>query len=379
VTVEAESKALHARVLAFARAAVVGAGGVETFDALAVALAEYQSRHIPGLRRLREALGAVPLGVDSIPAVPVDAFRLARVAAHPAELDSACFTTSGTTGAAPGMHPMRSTHTYRELSLLWGGHALATPWPGRRLVVALAPPPGVAPASSLGFMMRVFMESFDGRSLSPGAPPDFDASERWLAGPDGIDVEGLRRAAAVASSRGEPLLVLATGFALVLLLDALAGGAVDVPARTIVMTTGGFKGRTRELPPADLARGVAQAFGIPEAQVVGEYGMTELTSQLYEGTAPGGALRGERGVFLPPPWLRVAAVDPATLDVLPFGALGIARFVDLGNVDSAVAIVTQDLVRQRGEGVELHGRRQGAPLRGCSLAIEQMVQGARGA
>jgi hypothetical protein len=127
--------------------------------------------------------------------------------------------------------------------------------------------------------------------------------------------------------------------------------------------------------PAELRAKIADVFGIPTAAVVGEYGMTELSSQLYEGVLSGGSLRGERGVFLAPPWLRVTPVRPDTLEPAPHGEVGLARFVDLGNVDFPFVIVTQDLVRRHGEGIELVGRRKGAPPRGCSLAVEQMVLG----
>jgi hypothetical protein len=70
-------------------------------------------------------------------------------------------------------------------------------------------------------------------------------------------------------------------------------------------------------------------------------------------------------------------VHPETLRPLPAGGDGLARFVDLGNVDSAVAVVTQDMVRAAGDGVLLLGRKPGAVPRGCSLAIEEMVLGAR--
>jgi hypothetical protein len=383
-----DSEALHARVRAVAAAGRPIAPG--DFDALALDIARFQLEHAPGFRRLVDAHGGPEKLVTAadIPAVPVDAFRLARVATHPPELDRARFETSGTTGAASGVHVMRTTDTYRLLSVAWGKRALISAWSGPCVVVALAPVPSAAPTSSLGFMMRAFMEEFDGRPLhgspaptsaSPvGATPfDAHARERWLAGPSGIDVAGLRRAADAARDRDESLLVLATGFSLVLLLEALAGGTIAAPARTVVMPTGGFKGRTREVAPTDLARDVAHAFGIPETQVIGEYGMTELSSQLYEGTLPGGALDAPRGVFLPPPWLHVTALDATTLAPVSPGEIGIARFVDLGNVDSAVAILTQDLVRQSGAGIELHGRRPGEPARGCSLAIEQMVLGAR--
>jgi hypothetical protein len=214
-------------------------------------------------------------------------------------------------------------------------------------------------------MMRAFAEDLGGPLQE----------NPFVVGEGGVDVEALLRAAARARLRGESVLVPATGFSLVMLLDALGGSELPLPPGSVVMPTGGFKARTREVEPRELAALVARAFRITEDHVVFEYGMTELTSQLYEGTLPGGVLRAARGVYVPPPWLRVTPVDPETLAPVPDGAEGIARFVDLGNVDSAVAIVNEDMVRVRDGGIELLGRRQGAEARGCSLAIEQMVLG----
>ena len=124
-------------------------------------------------------------------------------------------------------------------------------------------------------------------------------------------------------------------------------------------------------------RGVAEAFGIAPSHVVSEYGMTELTSQLYEATLPGSALEAERhgrpGVYCEPPWLRVIPVDPVSLEPVATGEVGLGRIVDLGNVDSAVAIQTQDRVRRVAGGIELLGRVPGATPRGCSLAIEEFL------
>lgn len=371
----AESDALHARVRRFARAWDSGGEGDDTFETLAKDIASYQVRNIPGVARLVAARNATIEQVDDIPAVPVEAFRMARVAAHSDALDAARFVTSGTTGGAPGLHPMRTTRTYRELSVIMGRKALTSAWPGPRVVIALAADPGRQPVSSLGFMMRAFIEEFDGRPLFEGSEADCERG-RFLLEDGKIDVGGLRRAAERALSRDEPLLVLATGFSLMLLLDALHGDRIAAPRRTVIMPTGGFKGRTREMSPDALARDVATTFHVPESHVVGEYGMTELSSQLYEGVLPGGFFRGERGVFIPPPWLRVTPVRADSLEPMAHGETGIARFVDLGNVDFPVAIVTQDLVRRRGPGVELVGRRRGAPARGCSLAVEEMVLGA---
>lgn len=372
MTRDEESAALHERVRRFA---ADPAAREEDFDQLALAIADFQRRHIPGYARLVEAHGTNLDRVDAIPAVPTDVFRLTRVAVHEPAADVARFVTSGTT-AAPGVHPLRTTETYRQLALRSGEAALASAWSGPRLVVALAPPPESPPRSSLAYMMQLFMTAWDGRALvrEPlGAAFAPLAPERWLASPAGIDLAGLRRAAALASERQEPLLVLATAFSLVNLLDQLGGARLTAPRRTVVMVTGGFKGRSRELAPAHLREAVAAAFGVAAAQVVGEYGMTELTSQLYEGTLPGGGLRGRAGVFHPPPWLRVTPVDPCTLQPVALGATGLARFIDLGNVDSAVAVLTEDLVRRCGEGIELMGRRRAAVPRGCSLAFEALV------
>jgi acyl-CoA synthetase (AMP-forming)/AMP-acid ligase II len=377
---------LHARVLRFARTSLdaqsglqpPSAEGADDFERLACDIARLQADTSPGYARLVERRGSQLDSLDSIPAVPVETFRLTRVATHPVEDDVARFVTSGTTGSAAGTHVFRTLATYRELALAWGERALFSAWPGPKTVVALAPVPTEPPTSSLGFMMQTFMERFDGRALkqnATGVPFDGRSGARWLVTLSGLDVEGLRRAAAVARARSEPLFVLATAFTLVALLDALEGDSLHAPSRTVVMQTGGFKGRSREIAPDKLRAGVAAAFRVGETSVVGEYGMTELTSQLYEGTVPGAALAGPRGVYLEPPWLRVIPVDPSTLRPVPEGQPGIARIVDLGNVDSAVVVLTQDVVRRSGPGIELLGRRTGAPPRGCSLPFEGLLRG----
>jgi hypothetical protein len=359
VTLVERSDELHERVRRFAR----GEPG-EDFETLGLSIARFQAENSPGFARLVRARGSSLERLGDVPGVPCDAFRLARVAVHPPELDEVRFATSGTTGD-PGLHCMRTTRTYREVSLSWGGRALTSSWDGPSVVVALARPPGRPAMSSLGFMMRAMIEAFDGRPLDPAREFDADEVGRWLVDSDGVDVAGLSRATELACARGEPLLVLATAFALVALLDALNGRTLPAPERTIVMQTGGFKGRTREVAPDRLRADVARTFGIEPEQIVGEYGMTELTSQLYE--------RRASSIYLEPPWLRVVPVDPATLEPVPPGELGIARIVDLGNVDSAVVVIAEDLVRRAGGGIELHGRRSGAPARGCSLAVEALI------
>ncbi|HEX6274430.1 MAG TPA: acyl-protein synthetase [Polyangiaceae bacterium] len=355
VPADEPSASLHARVRRFA-----AGEGSDSFDSLALDIARFQAASSPGYARLVERHGGRLDSVARIPAVPVAAFRLGRVAAHPAELDAARFETSGTTGSAPGVHPFRTTDTYAALALAYGTLALRSTH-GRAVVACLAPEPDSRNASSLAFMMRLFARAWDGHA------------GRWLVRDGRVDTRALRESARLARDSATPLVVLATAFALVALLDALAGDELGAPEGSAVMVTGGFKGRSREVEKGELRDGVARAFGISPAAVVGEYGMTELSSQLYEGTLPGAALSGPPDVFLEPPWLRVVPVDAVTLEPVAAGEIGIARFVDLANVDSAVAVQTDDLVRRAAGGIELLGRRSGAEPRGCSLALETLL------
>lgn len=363
------SEQLHARVRAFIASSLDGAAASEPFDELALALARFQVAHLPALARLTSARGVrleAALSAAEIAAVPTDVFRLARLAVHPPELDRAVFRTSGTSQGAQqrGEHALRVTETYAAAALAWG-RAMLFPDAARLRPILLAPPPSEAPDSSLGFMMELFA-----RELGGGGS--------WHLQGGAVDVSGVQRACAEARRSQQPALVLGTSFAFVHLLDAAGARELGLPAGSRVMQTGGFKGRSREVAAPELRRAIAGAFGVPERHVVAEYGMTELSSQLYEGTLarPDEA---EHGEYLAPPWMRVVAVDPSSLAPLPDGELGLARFVDLANVDSSVALQTADRVRvspSRGVEscrVELLGRSPGAPPRGCSIATDELL------
>lgn len=361
----ARSDALHRAVLRFA-----AGESSRNFQDLALEIADFQRNFSPGFARLLAARSGTLDCVENIPGVPCDAFRLARVAVHPEAEDCLRFATSGTTSGLRGMHVMRTAQTYRALALSFGRQALLSDTGARaRRVVALAPRLDDPPTSSLGYMMAMFMVDF--------AQQDNTDGQHWLIDEHGVNVTSLIEVGQSALRAGEPLVVLATSFALVSLLDALNGAMLPVPLSTVVMQTGGFKGKTREVAATELRSQVARCFGISELQVIGEYGMTELTSQLYEATLPGSALQaahqGAPGVYFEPPWLRVIPVDPTTLEAVAPGEVGIARIVDLGNVDSAIAIQTQDRVRRVAGGIELLGRAPGAPPRGCSLAVEEFL------
>ncbi|HEY5241344.1 MAG TPA: acyl-protein synthetase [Polyangiaceae bacterium] len=363
-----DSDALHVRARAMVRAFEGGMPMPESFDALAVDLARFQARTVPGYSRLCAARGVDPARMvcaGDAPAVPSDAFKLARVFAF-GEADAAVtFRTSGTSLGARGVHFMRDVGTYDAAALAFGRAMLAGGLTAPVPVIVIGPSAEEAPDSSLAHMCTVFVSA-----LAPDV-----AHQTYFVRGGSLDIDGLRARVAGLAHPG-PALILATSFALVHALDALGGQRLAMPAGSRVMQTGGFKGKSREVVPGDLRRDVARAFGVPERAVIGEYGMTELSSQFWEATLIDDGAR--HGVYRAPPWARVVAVDPETLASLPQGMVGIARIEDLANVDSAFAVLTQDRVRSLDGGFELLGRAEGAPPRGCSLALDEMLSSAEG-
>jgi len=361
-----ESDELHRRARAFVRAFETESAPPEPFDRLACDLARYQAQHVEGYARLCRArgvsLGSITRAIEA-PAVPTDAFKLSRVAAFPEEQARAVFRTSGTTIGARGTHEMRDTGTYDAAALAFGRAALARDLSAPVPVLVLGPSPDDAPDSSLGHMIGLFV-----RALGDAA----SKAETYFIDLAGIiDLDAFDQRIARALVRQEPALVLGTSFAFVHFLDALGDDTFRLPPSSRVMQTGGYKGKSREVPAPQLRRDLARVFHLPESAIVAEYGMTELSSQFYEWTLRNGGAR--HGVFVEPPWARVVPVDPETLEPVRDGEVGIARIEDLMNVDSAFAVLAADRVRRVEGGFELLGRVSGAPPRGCSIAIDEML------
>jgi hypothetical protein len=181
-----------------------------------------------------------------------------------------------------------------------------------------------------------------------------------------------------ATARDTPLLVLGTALALLHAVELLeAAPAAALPPGSRIMETGGFKGASREIGRDELYDRVAGATGVPRALIVGEYGMTELLSQLYvpvlsEGPAADGA-------YVAPPWLKVRALDPHSLEELAPGEPGLLAFFDLANAGSVCHVLAEDVGAVQDGRVSLRGRVTGAEPRGCSRAMDELLSAARGA
>jgi acyl-CoA synthetase (AMP-forming)/AMP-acid ligase II len=164
--------------------------------------------------------------------------------------------------------------------------------------------------------------------------------------------------------------LVGTAFSFVHLLDELAARDVrlELPPGSQVLETGGYKGRSRVLQKSELHALITERLGVPQSQIICEYGMSELSSQAYQtGRGARGEGREEEGVFQFPPWVRARVVSPETGGEVADGATGLLSIVDLANVFSVMAIQTEDLAIRRGAGFELLGRAALAEPRGCSL------------
>lgn len=359
------------------------------FRAQALRLFELQYRYNEPYRRWCDSRGVRPGGPDDwrdLPAVPTPAF---------AELDFTClapgarmltFCSSGTTRGRPSRHIHgRATLAVYETSLWWAFERAMLPdrpSPETLELLVLMPSPAEAPYSSLVHMcdtvrrrLQRGSEVFVGRVDSVG---------RWV-----LDVEAAWSRLERWAAAGRPVLILATAFLLVHLLDAMEEGAARVVLApgSRLMETGGYKGRSREVSPEELRDTLEDRLGLTSAAVVSEYGMCELSSQAYDGVwraGAGGAGSADpwapgltvvapvrvRRRFRFPPWVRFRVVDPDTGSEVPEGGVGLLRVYDLANVGSVLAVQTEDLVERVRDGFRLRGRAAGAEPRGCSLWAE---------
>jgi hypothetical protein len=342
--------------------------GDQDFDRLARAVFAHQFACNTPYRQFCERRGVSPRTVEhwgAIPAVPTDAFKAAAlVCGDPADA-AAVFRTSGTT-AGP---ERRGTHYLPDLALYdaalrAGFRAHLLPDGARPRMISLIPRPEQMRDSSLSHMAGAVVA-------------DFGTGEGgwYVSSEGGIDHAGLAEALRAAEAAGEPVCILGTAFALVHWLDALrdAGTRYRLPEGSRLMDTGGFKGRSREVTREELYGAVEERLGIPHAWCVNEYGMTEMSSQFYDGVA-GSASSSAGRLHVGPPWVRTQATDPETLRPLPHGETGVLRHFDLANLGSVMAIQTADLGVTSPEGFRVLGRARGAEARGCSLAMDDLLR-----
>jgi len=335
----------------------------ENFNSLALELFALQFQSNPAYRNICEARKLMPDVVEhwtQIPAVPTAAFKeLELTSLTPAER-TAVFHSSGTTEQKPSRHFHNAESLAVYETSLWHWFELHFDRTGDFLF--LTPNPIAAPRSSLVHMFETVRQKL---ALSPTAfLGAIGADGSWL-----VDFAVIMQRLQNASDTGRPLTLFGTAFSFVHLLDHLAENNLSfrLPHGSRVMETGGYKNRSRVLPKAELHALITERLGVARENIICEYGMSELSSQAYDGARREALAGGTSRPFHFPPWARVQIISPETGREVADGETGLIRLFDLANVFSVAAIQTEDLGIRRGTGFELMGRAQLAESRGCSL------------
>lgn len=332
------------------------------FNTLALRLFAHQVQHNAAYGRFCRTRGRTPATVrhwQDIPAVPVNAFKELTLSCEPIGQCERVFTTSGTTREVKGQH----FHPHLQV---WNAsmrrHFVDCVGPLPMRMAILFPDETEMPNSSLAHYLQLALQDH-------GLP-----GSRYGWGKEGVDSSAVLALVRQAQAEGQPLALLGATYSFVHLMDALAPQGLDLhlPEGSWLLDTGGFKGRSREVPIDAFYTQLSATFGVPRARCLNMYGMTELSTQCYDT----GNVRVP-SVKRTPHWMRTRAVDPLTGLSVPAGQPGILVHTDLANFNSVTTILTEDLGTVLPGGFELLGRAEGAQAKGCSLAVEDFVQAAR--
>lgn len=311
----------------------------EDFSTRALELFRYQAEHCAPYRRYVELLGIVPTDItriEDIPMLPIELFKTEDVYSGEG-VPEVIFTSSNTGSTLASRHMMASVESYRKTFL-----AAFTQFygdPARWSIYGLLPSYLEREGSSLVYMVDELIR---------------------LAGSGGFYLNNYEQLIADMESDTKPKILLGVSYALWDLAERYAPKLTD----TIVMETGGMKGRRKEIAKEELHAILCEGLGV-EA-IHSEYGMAELSSQAYS--------TGE-GIFRTPKWMRVLVRDVNDpFDHSPAGGRGGIDIIDLANIYSCAFIQTQDMGRLYADGsFKIEGRIAGSDIRGCNLLVHDLL------
>lgn len=310
------------------------------FNDCALALFKYQFDHNPVYRSFCDLLYKHPSDIhtiEQIPFLPIEFFKTHAVHTQKSN-PSLYFTSSGTTSTNTSKHYVADIDEYiqsftKGFELVYGDISTYT-------ILALLPNYLEREGSSLLYMVEHLIKKTNNEHSGFYLDDHFALSEK---------ITHLERI-------GQKTLLLGVSFAL---LDFVEKYSFNL-SHTIVMDTGGMKGRRKELVREELHQILKKGLGV--SQIHSEYGMTELFSQAYS--------QGD-GVFTTPPWMKVLARDPEDpFTLLPATKTGGLSVIDLANKNSCPFIATQDLGKVFNDGsFTVAGRFDNSDIRGCNLMV----------
>ena len=341
--------------------------GNEIFNDLALKIYRYQfERNLPYQQFCRSQKKTKDIERwEEIPPLPVTAFKTVDLTCRPVDDAVRIFHSSGTTGRSIETTGGKriggdcSRHYLFDLQIanatILSHFKLHFCVEKKMQLYILAPSPNEAPHSSLSYMLDVIRVAYGTEESNYYIHRGSLLSEKLA-----YDL----------SEATEPVMLLGTSFSFVHFIDFHQEHAfpITLPTGSQLMDTGGFKGKSRTVSRPWLYAVLEKRLGLSPAYCVNEYGMSEMTSQFYN--------RGEGiSAYCAPPQTRWKILSPATLQPVAKGEIGLLAFYDLANIDSVLAILTEDLGREVDDGFELIGRATDADQRGCSIALDLLLEG----
>lgn len=309
------------------------------FEALALEIFRFQYEHNPVYQQYAKTLGRVGAQVSSInqiPFLPVGLFKTHTISSTSFKPE-AVFESSGTTQTINSRHFVKDLSIYRK-SFLTAWQQFYGPV-GEWCIIGLLPSYLERKNSSLVVMVDELVRE------TRHAESGFYLYEH----------EQLFATLQRLEKAGQKTLLIGVTFAL---LDFAEKYPIPL-SNTIIMETGGMKGRRSEMTRPEVHEILKKAF--QTKNIHSEYGMTELLSQAYS--------TGD-GIFQTPPWMKVLVrQEDDPFDVRTSGS-GVLNVIDLANIYSCSFIATDDIGKVfADESFEVQGRTDSSDIRGCSLMV----------
>jgi phenylacetate-coenzyme A ligase PaaK-like adenylate-forming protein len=275
--------------------------------------------------------------VEEIPFLPIQFFKSREILSSLDEVQET-FTSSGTTGSITSKHFVTDINLYKESYLKGFSHFYGNI--EDYVVLALLPNYLEREGSSLVFMVDDLINK------SKNSESGFYLN----------NIEELSKKLTELDQKGQKVLLIGVSFAL---LDLIETAQFNLK-NTIIMETGGMKGRRKELVREELHQLLKNGFNVDK--IHSEYGMTELLSQGYS---------NGNGVFETPPWMKILTRDTEdALTIQQVGKTGGINVIDLANYNSCSFIATQDLGKvHQNDTFEIIGRFDDSDIRGCNLMV----------
>ena len=305
------------------------------FEEVAEMVFDYQMAYNPTYRQFAGLLRRT--NYAHVPFLPVEFFKSHEIKTTYFDPEIV-FTSSGTTGMVTSRHFVYETKWYEEVFTQTFINNYGNP--ADFCFLCLLPSYLERDGSSLVYMAESLIRQ-----------SKYDSSGFYLKANDDL-IKQLTENQRMKI----PTVLLGVTFAL---LDLAESRTLDL-GDTIVMETGGMKGRRKEMTRPELHEILTSAFGVKA--IHSEYGMTELMSQAYSKGA---------GIFSLPSQMKIIITDVNDpFEKLDDGRTGTVNIIDLANVDSCAFLATKDLGRTFPDGTfEILGRYDHSDVRGCNLLI----------